>query len=376
MTTDKDTRSSNETIIDINPDDVVDVGANSTAQPTSLAPKRPGYLWPLFGIGAVLLGALGGGWLYRDVMSPYFPSEQMSRLIERAETLETGNAALRDKLTSLDTLTQQFKTDIDALEASVTGANSEGQRNGDAVRALADRAGQIEKALKDVQTAQAALQSTVTTLQSAPASATTSAPTLDLTAINQRLDALEKDLVSLKSAAGQGDGDTAALSQSLSDLKAKFAAGAPFADELSRVQRMAPAAPGLDDLARLASTGVPDATALAVSLRAIAKDLTPAPAAASAATDDSWSGWAMDILSDVVTIRNAGDADWVKTAEAAAAFAESGDLTQAIAHVTAAEGAKPPALQQWLEQAQARVSLEATLGDVEAAVLRMLAAKG
>jgi hypothetical protein len=376
MTSKKEAHSPEDTIIDINPDDVVDVESAAAPQPTPPQHKRSRSYWPLLGAGALVLGALGGGWLYRDVLSPYFPNEQMSRLVERAETLETGNAALRDKLSSLETLAQQFKTDIDALEASITGANGEGKRNAEALRALADRAGLIETALKDVQTAQAALQSTVANLQSAPASASTPVPPVDLSAITQRLDALEKDLASLKSAAGQSNGDTAALSQSLSDLKAKFAAGAPFADELSRVQRMAPAAPGLDDLARHASSGVPDTAALAVSLKSIAVDLKPTPVTEGAATDDSWSGWAMDILSDVVTIRNAGDADWVKTAEAAAAFAESGDLSQAISHVAAAEGAKPPALQQWLEQAQARVALEATLGGVEAAVLRMLAAKG
>ncbi len=63
-----------------------------------------------------------------------------------------------------------------------------------------------------------------------------------LAALAQRIDALEKDVASLKSSKGSGDASvTAALSQALADLKAKIAAGTGFADEYDRIARMVPA---------------------------------------------------------------------------------------------------------------------------------------
>jgi hypothetical protein len=63
-------------------------------------------------------------------------------------------------------------------------------------------------------------------------------------------------------------------------------------------------------------------------------------------------------------------------AEKASAFAEAGDLPQAIALIDAAEGAKPSAISQWRDRAVARLKLEAALDTVSQAVLRQIAALG
>ena len=63
-------------------------------------------------------------------------------------------------------------------------------------------------------------------------------------------------------------------------------------------------------------------------------------------------------------------------AEKAAAFAEAGDLNQAIAVIDGAEGEKPMALTQWRDRAAARLQLEAALAQVSEAVLRQIAALG
>ena len=63
-------------------------------------------------------------------------------------------------------------------------------------------------------------------------------------------------------------------------------------------------------------------------------------------------------------------------AEKAAGLAEAGDLTQAIALIDAAEGAKPTDLVQWRDRAAARLALEAAVGQVAEAVLRQIAAQG
>jgi hypothetical protein len=92
--------------------------------------------------------------------------------------------------------------------------------------------------------------------------------------------------------------------------------------------------------------------------------------------DDSWTGWALDQLSDLITIRVAGTADWKRAAEQSAAFAESGDLQQAIGTLEEMEGAKPQGIEQWLEKAKARLAIEAQIKSVEETVLRAIAAKG
>lgn len=377
MTNENDAKASEDKIIDLDPDQVIDVDAPPKSPPSPAKPPRRRASLPLLGLGAVLLGALGGGWLYRDVLSTYLPSDEMARVIAKADAMEAGNTGLREQLGNLDKLSAQFKTDIDALETTLNSTQSDAKAAGDVARGISGRVDDVDKALSDLRAAQSSLTDSIAKLQATPPAAVggTQQP-IDLSALTQRLDALEKDVASLKASPVAGGADTAALSQALSDLKAKFASGATFADELARVQRMAPAAPGLDDLSRHAATGLPNVPALAVSLKSIAAELKPSSESAVAAEDDSWIGWATGMLNDIVTIRNAGDADWVKTAEAAAAFAETGDLAQAISHVSEAEGAKPPALQQWLEKAQARVALEASISGVEAAVLRMLAAKG
>ena len=97
---------------------------------------------------------------------------------------------------------------------------------------------------------------------------------------------------------------------------------------------------------------------------------TPAPAS------DSWTGWLLESLSGIVTIRDIGESDWPLLAEKAAALAESGDLTQAIAIVDAAEGTKPVPLSQWRDQAAARLALEAALVQVSDSVMRQISAAG
>jgi hypothetical protein len=84
----------------------------------------------------------------------------------------------------------------------------------------------------------------------------------------------------------------------------------------------------------------------------------------------------MKSLSGVVTIRPLGETDWPAAAERAAAFAEAGDLTQAISVIDSAEGEKPMALTQWRDRAAARLQLEAALNQVSEAVLRQIAALG
>jgi hypothetical protein len=169
-------------------------------------------------------------------------------------------------------------------------------------------------------------------------------------------------------------GVTAGLSQALSDLKAKIAAGTPYQAEYDRIARMVPAAAGLDTVAAHAAEGLPDAKGLAAELEALKPSL-PQPEAPPA-EDNSYFGTVMKSLSGIVTVRPIGETDWPQVAEKAAAFAQAGDLTQAIGVIDTAEGDKPIALTQWRDRAVARLKLEEALSQVSEAVIRQLAALG
>ena len=94
------------------------------------------------------------------------------------------------------------------------------------------------------------------------------------------------------------------------------------------------------------------------------------------AGDDSYLGTLMKSLSGIITIREIGEADWPAVAEKAAAFAESGDLDQAIAVIDAAEGEKPMALTQWRDRAAQRLQLDAAMAELSDAVIRQISALG
>jgi hypothetical protein len=222
------------------------------------------------------------------------------------------------------------------------------------------------------------LNGLVADMRQLPAAATTGmAAAGPDSGILARLEALEKDVASLKGQKDDGAASTALLSQGLADLKAKIAAGASYADELQRLTRLVPAAPGLAELAPYASAGLPDGNGLAQELAALAASL-PAQGGLQAVEpkDDSWSSWALEQLSDLITIRMADTADWKNSAQAAVALAESGDLQQAVEHLKAVEGSRPQGVDQWIEKAEARLAVESELKSVEEAVLRAIAAKG
>jgi hypothetical protein len=336
-------------------------------------------------IAALILGALGGGWLYRGVLSSYLPSNEMVALKNQVAALEQNNSDLGAQIAAVkqgaDGAVQAAASATDAAAKAADAARAAAAQIAD-VGARVDQAGQQGVALEDqLKAARADLDALRKSMSSAPAATTSGAAASPadaavLAALGQRIDALEKDVASLKSGPGpspQADA-TAALSQALSDLKAKVAAGTSFEPEYERIARMVPAASGLDVVAASAAEGVPAAPGLASELRAAIPALPQAEA--PPAEDDSYFGTVMKSLSGIISIRPIGDTDWRQVAEKAAAFADAGDLSQAIAVIDGAEGDKPMALSQWAQRAASRLKLEAAVAQVSEAVLRQIAASG
>lgn len=336
-------------------------------------------------IAALILGALGGGFAYRGVLSDYLPSNRMVALQNQVAALEQNNGALASQLAQVkqqaDGAAQAAAAASDAAAQAADAAKSTAAQIADADGRIATSGQQVDALAAALKAARADLDQLRKSISSAPAAAASGgaaapADAAVLAALGQRIDALEKDVASLKAGTGAGSqaNVTAALSQALADLKAKVAAGTSFQAEYERIARMVPAAPGLDVIAASAGEGVPDAKGLAAELRAAVPSLPQAEAPPP--EDDSWFGSAMKSLSGIVSIRPIGDTDWRQLAEKAAAFAEAGDLTQAIGVIDAGEGEKPMALTQWRDRAAARLKLEAAVSQLSEAVLRQIAALG
>lgn len=329
-------------------------------------------------IAALLAGAIGGGWLYRDLLSNYLPTAQMTAMQGRLDALEANGKTMSEQLLAVSQASDSATASVAAADGMIKSTASGLAEASSRLDGLQTRIATAETALKSARADLDSLNSTVASIGSGASTGTGTgaADPAALAALNQRIAALEKDVASLKAAPGGGDKAAlvTALSQALADLKAKIAAGASFQAEYDSISRVVPAAAGLDVLAAHAAEGVPSPAGLAKALRdaipSLPQPATPAPAS------DSWTGWLLESLSGIVTIRDIGESDWPLLAEKAAALAESGDLTQAIAIVDAAEGTKPVPLSQWRDQAAARLALEAALVQVSDSVMRQISAAG
>lgn len=322
---------------------------------------------------ALVAGLAGGAWAYRDLLSAYLPSKEMTALQARVDVLEANGRTQADQIVAIDQAATAAGKQAAGLDQALKDASALAGEARSGLAGLSDRLAAQEQAM-------AALRQDLDALRQAASSGAAGGGAVDssaLVALGQRVDALEKDLASLKAGAGKNEGaaGTAALSQALSDLKAKVAAGVAYSAEYERIARMVPAAPGLDVLALNADAGLPDAAGLAAELRAAIPAL-PQPAAPAATATDGYFDWAWDMLSGVVTIRDIGEANWPQVAEKAAALAESGDLAQAIDVIDQTEGTKPAALATWRDRAAGRLALLKALDETNEAVLRQIAAQG
>lgn len=340
------------------------------------SPRRRARSGAYLGLAALLLaGALAGGWLYRDVLSSYFPSNAVTELGSRMAALETNHKTLQEQLAALGATSQQSsaaQAQLDQAVKDLTGAY-----NG-----TAEQFAKLEQRIAASERALAAARSDLDVLRNAiSANGTGSGGSADaaaLAALGQRIDALEKDVASLKTAATPaGDANAASvLSQSLADLKAKVAGGNAYQAEYDRIARMVPAAPGLDVLAAHAALGLPTAQGLAKELRDLIPALPASPAGEVSPSEPSYWDQIWSALTSVVTIRDVGATDWRMIAEQAAGLAEGGDLAGATATIDAAEGGKPAGLSQWRDRAAARIALEQAVEQAAGAVLRQITALG
>ena len=363
-------------VIDLEAEDVTPEPEAAETRPPPTPPPppkhrpRPSTLWVVV---AALAGLTLGGWIYRDVLSSYFPSGAMTAMEARIAAMEINHKALNEEIATFKQDSQAAAGDLAGLDASVKTSAAGLRAIEERIGAFESRAGQSEKALAAARTDLDALRKAVSSAGAASGTADPAA----LAAIIQRLDGLEKDVASLKPSgdAAQGAEAMASLSQALADLKAKIAAGAPFKDEYERIARMVPAAAGLDVLAPVADAGLPGAMGLAAELRALIPSL-PTPSAPAPAPEPGYGEWLLSGLSGILTIRDMAATDWPALAEKSAALAAGGDLTGAIGVIDRTEGDKPAAVLRWRDRAALRLKLDAAVEQVSQSVLRQLGVLG
>jgi hypothetical protein len=355
-------------IIDIEPEDIIDQKAE---EPTSNAPENSGTSRKIFGVGAiaVMLAGIAGGWVYRDLLANYFPNDQVQAMSARVDMLETNTKSMSSKLDAVVGVTDEIKSQLGAAQAAAEDADN-------IALGLKSESNATTTSIVALQSALAKANSALDELRTKISSGTGSTTQGDNLALGARVENLEKDVASLRQLGSTGTNDNAALSQSLADLKAKIAAGVSFQGEYGRVQRLVPAAEGLEELGKNAALGLPNAKGLAAELKAIANVLPDTQVAAAASQDESWWGTATSLIASLVTVKTAGTSDWHLLAEQSASLAELGELSKAVSTLEQGEGALPVELQKWHDRAAARLQLEVAVEITAAAVLRQIAAKG
>lgn len=368
------------TVIDLDPDQVVDDGkpagsgediGAAAPRPESNAPAaRPQRTRALpVAFAALVIGAVAGGWLYKDMLSSYFPSDHVLDLTQRLNSIAKDQDGLATQVQALDRLAAQLKTDVDALESAGGALATETKSLAGALDALRGTVSSLDVALGETR---AALDDIA---KRPAATGGNSSPQAGLSPdLAGRIEVLEKEVAALK-AQKTGNMDSIALSQDLADLKAKIAAGAAYRDEYDRIARMVPAAAGLDVLGAHAAQGLPTAKVLAAELAVLKSGLPRAENAQETVEAGGWWDQAKQVLSGIITIRDAGVVDWQRVAERAIAFAEAEELPQAVAEIDAVEEAAPAGLQRWRDRAAARIALEAGVASAAASISNALAAR-
>lgn len=369
---DQDSEAVKPQVIDLEAEDVTIERDLPPEQPAPVRRRSTGRSVKWLAGAALIAGLMAGGWIYRDLLSAYLPNNEMQVMGNRIAALEINNKTLNEQVAALGQSVQGTAAATAELDATIK-ANASG------IAETQSRIGGLDSKIDAAGKALQSMKSDLDALRTAVSSAGTGSGGVDnaaLAAIGQRIDGLEKDVASLKSSSGSTEGaaTTAALSQALSDLKAKIAAGTAYTDEYGRIARMVPAAAGLDVLAASASNGLPNGLGLAAELRGAIASL-PQPVSEAPASGGYWDSiWST--LSGVITIRDIGATDWPALAEKCASLAEVPDLNQAIGIIDATEGDKPTAITQWRDRAAARLKLEAALDQVSQAVLRQISSLG
>ncbi len=323
-------------------------------------------------IAALAVGLAGGGWLYRDYLSSYFPPSTVTELSTRFSAMEQSAKAGADSATALQQQLSGLQADVQKISQTAASAAQGAEKLSATMDQSSARLQSAEASIAAAQKDVKDLKSTIANLSVIPGTSTPN-DSAALNELRQRIDALEQELAAIKNAKAEIS-PAAELTQALSTLRQKMNAGTPFASELAALKALEPDLKPVAELEAQATIGLPNTAMLAEELLAIA-DKLPAVTAATP-PDDSYGSWIAEQLSGLITIKTVGETDWQTLAKQVAATAAAGNLAQSVTELDAAGGTMPPQLQAWRDRANARITMEGTLARLSGAVMQRIAEKG
>lgn len=342
-------------------DDIIDVDLKIIGDSKIEAPtqRRKLALRLLPYAALALVSAAGGGWLYRDLLAGYFPSDQVQELSKRVATFEAATSDNKKRVDAVVALTEEFQTKLSAAQVA---AEKSTKQNADTAAQAQNSASDIASLKQDLEK----ISATSAELQNKLSSAAVSSTAVADPALTLRLAQLEKQVNT--SAVASGASAAPDQTTNLQLLKTQIAGGQSFATALAPLARALPGAPGLDVLGA-ERAGLGNAATLATELDALRASL-PKPQIQAEETG-IWAG-IKSLFSLLVRVKGVVGGDWATTAAKASAFAATGDLEQAGALFATAnvdvDAAMPPALKAWGDKAKRRLKLEKALNSFAAAL--------
>ncbi len=342
-------------VIDLDADAVTEINETPEAPPPPFEPAPPqpaprtnSRTTLAIPLAALLVGALGGGWLYRDVLASYLPSDHMTALEKSVTSLQGDTAS------ALKAAADKSQTDIAAFKSALDNATSQQAT--------------LENRIAGLESQSAKLADDIEQLKKRPLTTTTGAnidPAI-LTNLQEKIAALEGNIADLKK---QGNTPNPVLA-AFSTLRSTIDKGAAFNDQLAALTTAIPGLQIPDALTQSASTGTPTVMALAQELHQLASTL-PTPASDDAAETTETGYWASfkKSLNNVISIKSEGPADWRTLASQASDLVDQGKLAEAIDLLSKA-GEPPVPVANWLQKAATRISVDAALAALAPAVMQ------
>jgi hypothetical protein len=320
---------------------------HAAAGQTSEKSTRPKLNWSL-PLVMLLAGTALGGWLYRDVLSSYIPSDETKAVKQQLAALETTQKETRETLSAVVAKSTEQQTAIGAFEPAISALKTQLDQ---ALTKNADISTRLDKIEKSTQS----LESKLKQLQLQPTNSNDASinPTA-LVALQQQVTEIETDVAALKqhqdkpSKANQ-------LIVALSALTEKIDKGSPIQSELDALTLADPALVVPQSLTNAATAAPQSSRQLIDEVRALAQSLPNA-----ATGDDEPNGYWARLKSAVggfVSIKKSGTTDWQLIATQAA---DLGELQKAIDLLAANEN-PPSSIATWLAKARNRITLDAEM---------------
>ena len=350
-------------------DDIIDIEPHmineTVAQETSVSSGRK---WRNAALGLVLglLFAIAGGWIYRQTLSNYFPSDQVSALSARLDGIEAFNKDTAKRVDAIIALTEELKSKLSAAQAT---SDKSQKATTDLQNKTMGVATDVETLKQHLATAQTGLDE----LKAKIAGGTSVGGTVDATTA-ARIAAVEKALTALNAAPAVAKSEASALALAITSIKTKISDGVSFQTEFDTLKKLAPKADGLDVLGSVAQNGSANAAQLATEIDGIIAKLPKADV--KPVLPQSWLEHIGSYFSGLVTIKTIDTGDISIVAQKASALVASGDYAQALEVLDKSGLALSADLERWREKVASRITVEQALAKATAEVSLLLAAKG